>query len=159
MPTNTKQQLCIKPTGFLVVIYSHLYSSKRPRAGGRELGQVRESVYGGGCRGAAPTALVCEVIHDTHPNSNLNDPSLAGDEGGAGAGAGANGCGGNPEADYRATNTHQSGGGETVEYRCGNCDIAQQDQKWVWMPILEVCTQRRLCCAPSVHFQCTTSIL
>ena len=28
-----------------------------------------------------------------------------------------------------------------------------------WMPILEVCTQRRLCCAPSVHFLRTTTIL
>ena len=54
---------------------------------------------------------------------------------------------------------HISMGGETVEYRCDNCDIAPQDQKRVWMPILEVCTQRRLCCAPSVCFRCTTSIL
>ena len=34
-----------------------------------------------------------------------------------------------------------------------------QDQKQVWMPILEVCTQRRLCCAPSVRFRHTTLIL
>ena len=27
MPTNTKQQLCIKPTGFLVNIYNILYSA------------------------------------------------------------------------------------------------------------------------------------
>ena len=28
-----------------------------------------------------------------------------------------------------------------------------------WMPTFEVCTQRRLCCAPSVHFLLTISIL
>ena len=33
-----------------------------------------------------------------------------------------------------------------------------QCPKQAWMPVLEVCTQRRLCCAPSVHFRCTTSI-
>ena len=27
-----------------------------------------------------------------------------------------------------------------------------------WMTILEVCTQRRLCCAPTVHFRRTTLI-
>ena len=27
-----------------------------------------------------------------------------------------------------------------------------------WTPTLEVCTHRRLCCAPSVHFLCTTLI-
>ena len=48
----------------LFVIYSHSYSSKRPRASGRGLGQVRESVYRGGCRGAVPTASVCEVTHE-----------------------------------------------------------------------------------------------
>ena len=47
---------------------------------------------------------------------------------------------------------HVSFGGQTVEYRCGNCDIAPKSPKQGWTPTFEVCTQRRLCCAPSVHF-------
>ena len=54
---------------------------------------------------------------------------------------------------------HVNFGGQTVEYRCGNCDIAPKNLNQGWMPPFEVCTQRRLCCAPSVHFLHTISIL
>ena len=50
---------------------------------------------------------------------------------------------------------HISFGGQTVEYRYGNCDKSLNQG---WMPTFEVCTRRRLCCAPSVHFLCTISI-
>ena len=54
---------------------------------------------------------------------------------------------------------HISFGGQTVEYRCGNCDIAPKKSKSGMDAHIEVCTQRRLCCAPSVHFLRTISIL
>ena len=57
----------------LFVICSYSYSSQRLQTRGRGLGQVREGVSGGGCRGAAPTAPVCEDTYHTHPNSNPND--------------------------------------------------------------------------------------
>ena len=48
------------------------------------------------------------------------------------------------------------GGGRMVEYRCGICDITPQGPNPTRMHILGVFTQRRLCCALSVHFPCTT---
>ena len=56
----------------LFVICSYSYSSQRPQTRGRGLGQVREGVSGGGCRGAAPTASVYEDTYHTQPNSNPN---------------------------------------------------------------------------------------
>ena len=56
----------------LFVIRGYSYSSQRPQTCGRGLGQVREGVSGGGCRGAAPTASVFEDTYHTHPNSNPN---------------------------------------------------------------------------------------
>ena len=55
---------------------------------------------------------------------------------------------------------HFSFGGQTVEYRCGKTvTLPLKSLNQGWMPTFEVCTQRRLCCAPSVHFLHTISIL
>ena len=76
-----------------------------------------------------PQLLQSVKTHTTPTPTPTPSPTPVKQEMKGGEGAGANGCGGSQEqsyqeANYRETNTHQSGG-KTVEYRCGNCDIAQ----------------------------------
>ena len=47
---------------------------------------------------------------------------------------------------------HVSFGGKQSNTGVLTVTLPLKSPKWGWTPTLEVCTQRRLCCAPSVHF-------
>ena len=49
--------------------------------------------------------------------------------------------------------------GQTVEYSVATVTLPLKSLNQGWMPTFEVCTQRRLCCAPSVCFLRTILIL
>ena len=49
-------------------------------------------------------------------------------------------------------------GGKQLSTGVVTVTLPLKSQKQAWMPTFEVCTQRRLCCAPSVRFLRTTSI-
>ena len=54
---------------------------------------------------------------------------------------------------------HVSFGGKQLSTGVVTVTFPLKGQKQAWMPTFEVCTQRRLCCAPSVRFLHTTLIL
>ena len=64
----------VKDIKIHVLFSSNPYSSKRTRVGSTGVGGIRKDVFGGGCRGAATSSSICEDTHDTHLNSNPNEP-------------------------------------------------------------------------------------
>ena len=54
---------------------------------------------------------------------------------------------------------HVSYGGKQLSTGVVTVTLPLKSLNQGWMPTFEVCTQRRLCCAPSVHFLRTTLIL
>ena len=51
------------------------------------------------------------------------------------------------------------GGGRQLNTGVATVTLPLKSLNQGWMPTFEVCTQRRLCCAPSLHFLHTISIL
>ena len=47
---------------------------------------------------------------------------------------------------------HISQGGKLLSTGVVIVTLPLKGQKWAWIPTSEMCTQTRLCCAPSMHF-------